>query len=190
MDQKHEALAQNLAHNLVELRQRRNLTQSALAKLVDVPRSTIANLESGNGNPSLTNLARLSTALHTPIDQLLAPQRTVCTLISAADIPIQERSQGLVKVYKLLPDNLPNMEIDRIEIQPGGQMKGIPHTPGTKEYFHCIQGDITVKISGENYTAKKGDVLAFPGQIAHTYINNGKTLGIGFSVVVIAPLSI
>lgn len=190
MDQKFETYAQNLAHNLIELRQRRNLTQSALAKLVDLPRSTIANLESGTGNPSLTNLARLSTALHTPIDQLLAPQRTVCTLIPASEIPIQERSQGQVKVYKLLPDNLPNMEIDRMEIQPGHHMKGIPHTPGTKEYFHCIQGEITLRISGEDYVARKGDVLAFPGQIAHTYLNNGKSLAIGFSVVVIAPLSI
>lgn len=190
MDNHMELLSHHLANNLVELRQRRNLTQSALAKLVDLPRSTIANLESGTGNPSLSNLARLSSALQTSIDQLLAPQRTKVTLIKASETPIQERSQGHVKVYKLLPDKLPSMEIDRMEIEPGFNMKGIPHAPGTKEYFHCVQGEITVKMSGAEYVVKKGDTLAFPGQVSHTYVNNGKVLGIGLSVVVLAPLSI
>lgn len=190
MDDNLDLLSQHLANNLVELRQRRNLTQSSLAKLVELPRSTIANLESGNGNPSLANLARLSSALQTSIDQLLTPQRTKTTLIKADETPIQERAQGHVKVYKLLPDKLPSMEIDRMEIEPGFNMKGIPHAPGTKEYFHCVQGEITVKISGMEYVVKKGDTLAFPGQASHTYVNTGKTMGIGLSVVVLAPLSI
>ena len=190
MDNNMDLLAQHLATNLLELRQRRNLTQSALAKLVDLPRSTIANLESGTGNPSLANLARLSSALQTTIDQLLTPQQATSTLVKADETPVQERSQGHVKVYKLLPDKLPNMEIDRVELEPGFSMKGIPHTPGTKEFFHCIQGEVTVKLSGTEYVLKKGDTLAFPGQAAHTYANNGKGIGIGFSVVVMAPLSI
>ena len=190
MDTEFKGLAQNLAHNLIDLRQRRNLTQEALAKLVGVPRSTIANLETGEGNPSLTNLARLSSALQIPIENLLTPKRAVCTLISSADIPLQERSQGQVRIYKLLPDNLPNMDIDRIEIQPGNQMKGIPHPTGTKEYFHCLQGEMIVSVLGSQYTVKKGDVLAFPGETNHIYQNKGKNLAIGVSVVSLIPISV
>lgn len=190
MDKDFEALSHHLAHNLLELRQRRNLTQEALAKLVGLPRSTIANLESGGGNPSLSNLARLSAALHIPIEQLLTPQEIVCKLISAEDIPVQLRSQGNVHLYKLLPDPLPNMDIDRLEVEVGAQMKGTPHPAGTKEYFHCIQGEMTVSVLGVQYKVKKGDVLAFPGQVNHTYINQGRTLAIGVSVVVLTPIAI
>lgn len=190
MDKEFEPLARHLANNLMELRSRRNLTQQALANLVDVPRSTIANLESGNGNPSLSNLARLSAALHTPIDQLLLPQRAICTLIDAKDIPTVDRSHGQVKVYKLLPDSLPNMEIDRIEIQPGAQMKGIPHATGTKEYLHCIEGEITVSVLGEHFKVLKGDVLAFPGEVGHIYINSGKKVSVGVSVIALVPVGI
>lgn len=190
MDNDFSNLTHNLAQSLIEQRQRRNLTQSALAKMVDVPRSTIANLESGEGNPSLAILAKLSAAFHMPIDQLLSPQKTLCTLIKADSTPIQERSSGNVKVYKLLPDKLSTMDIDRMEIQSGSSMRGIPHAPGTKEYFHCISGEVTVKISGVDYKVEKGDTLAFPGQVPHIYTNNGKGTAIGFSVVALMPLSI
>ncbi|MBY0414164.1 MAG: XRE family transcriptional regulator [Bdellovibrionales bacterium] len=190
MDKDFELLSQHLAHNLLELRQRRNLTQVGLAKLTGLPRSTIANLESGGGNPSLSNLARLSMALHIPIEQLLAPQEVVCKLIAAEDIPVQVRSQGNVHLYKLLPDPLPNMDIDRIEVDPGSQMKGTPHPSGTKEYFHCIQGEMTVSVLGNQYKVKKGDVLAFPGEVKHVYQNQGKGIAIGVSVVVLTPIGI
>jgi DNA-binding XRE family transcriptional regulator len=50
--------AAHLARNLVSLRHTRSLTQDALAKAAAVPRSTIANLESGDGNPSLVVSSR------------------------------------------------------------------------------------------------------------------------------------
>lgn len=190
MDNEFIVFSQNLAHNLLELRQRRNITQEALAKLVGLPRSTIANLESGEGNPSLTNLARLSAALHIPIDKLLTPQNIVCKLIPSDEVVVQMRSSGAVQIYKLLPDALPNMDIDRIEIEEGGLMKGTPHQSGTKEYFHCIQGEMTVSVLGQMYVVKKGDVLAFPGEVNHIYSNKGKTKAIGMSIVVLTPIGI
>lgn len=183
-------LTTHLAQSLIDLRSRRSLTQSALAKLVDLPRSTIANLESGQGNPSLVILAKLSAALNTPIDQLLSPQKSSCVLINASDTPVQERAQGAVKIFKLIPENLPTTNIERIEIAQGCQMKGMPHSPGTKEYFHCTAGEFTVRVSGIDYVIQKGDTLAFPGQVAHYYINTGQGVSVGFSVVILAPLSI
>lgn len=188
MDKEFEYFSRNLAHHLIELRQRRGLTQESLAKLVGLPRSTIANLESGEGNPSLTNLARLSAALHIPIEKLLTPQDVVCKLIPAEEVTVQTRAQGAVLIYKLLPDALPNMDIDRLEIAPGNQMKGTPHPSGTKEYFHCIQGEMTVTVLGVSYVVKKGDVLAFPGEVNHVYSNKAKSVAIGVSVVALTPI--
>lgn len=190
MDKLLENISAHLANNVVELRQKRNLTQSVLANLAGVPRSTIANIESGRGNPSLANLAKISDALQTPIDELLSPKLASCTIMSASETPVLERSQGQVKIFKLLPDKSTNTNIERLEFQPGGIFKGTPHFAGTKEYFHGVQGEITVRVSGTDYIVRKGDTLSFPGQMAHTYMNNGKSIAIGFSVIVLAPLSI
>jgi len=181
-------LAQNLAYNLVDLRRKRNLTQAALAKLVGLPRSTIANLESGLGNPSLQNLSRMSQALQTPIDQLLMAQRAMCTLVLAKDVPVQERSQGLVRVHKLLTDPIPSMAIEKLEIKGGAVMKGIPHAQGTKEYLYCVQGELMVSVTSDQFHLKQGDVLAFPGDVRHSYSNPLKPTAIALSVVVLSPV--
>ena len=55
-----ETLAGYLADNLREYRKRRSLTQAQLAKLCEVPRSTVANIETGGGNPTLAVLIRLA----------------------------------------------------------------------------------------------------------------------------------
>lgn len=188
MTENFEKLAQNLAHQLLEIRQKRGLTQEALAKLVGLPRSTVANLESGQGNPSLVNLAKIAGATGVSIEKLLLPPQAICRLVKEEEMPVQERSQGQVAIYKLLPDSLPHTEVDRIELKPGALMKGIPHSSGTKEYFHCIQGEITVQIFSQPYLVKKGDVLAFPGEANHSYLNSGKSLAIGISVVVMTPI--
>lgn len=185
-----EPLSKNLAERIQELRNRRNLTQADLARLADVPRSTIANLESGTGNPSLINLAKISSALNTSIEMLLTSPRALCKLIPANELKTISRSQGEVTIIKLLPDSIPGMEIDKIELNPGARMRGIPHAAGTKEYLHCIQGEFIIVVAGESYRIFKGDVLAFPGETHHSYENVGKGKAVGLSVVAIAPVGI
>lgn len=184
------SLSKHLGLNLATLREKRNLTQAGLAKLSGVPRSTVTHLESGEGNPSLANLARIAGALSVSLEELLARPRAHCQLIRAAEVPGQKRSQGTATVFKLLPDPIPGMEIDRLEIEAGGRMGGIPHVDGTKEYLTVVQGEITVQVAGEAYRVGPGDVLAFPGDQAHSYLNSGSKKAIGFSVVALAPIGV
>ncbi len=181
-------IAQNLALSMEALRHKRGLTQSALALLASVPRSTVTHLESGTGNPSLANLAKIAGALQVSIEELLARPRTSCQLIKSESLPMQRRSQGVATIYKLLPDPIPGMEMDRIAINAGGRMGGVPHVAGTKEYLTVIQGEITVHVAGQGYRVSAGDVLAFPGDQAHSYQNTGTQKAVGFSVVVLAPV--
>lgn len=186
MDHWLETVAENLASNLSSLRAKRRLSQLSLAKLAQVPRSTIAHLESGEGNPSLSNLARISVALQVSLEELLAQPRPHCQLLKSKDIRSIKRSQGVATVFKLLPDPLPGMEIDRIEIERGGRLGGIPHSAGTKEYLTCIRGTITITVLGSRYTVEEGDVFAFPGDQPHSYQNSGTSRAVGFSVVALA----
>ena len=82
------------------------------------------------------------------------------------------------------------MEFDRIKLEPGAMIKGVPHRPGTREYLCCERGQISLWASGEHFQLKPGDVAAFQGDQKHSYQNTGKTLAIGFSVVVLVPISV
>lgn len=189
-DSEFEPLSRNLAERIQDLRSRRGLTQADLARLANVPRSTIANLESGTGNPSLINLAKISSALSTSIEMLLTSPVALTKLIKADEVKSISRSAGEVIIVKLLPDPIHGMEIDKLELNPGARMRGVPHAAGTKEYLHCIQGEFSIVVAGETYHVCKGDVLAFPGEIHHSYENIGKGKAIGLSVVAISPVGI
>lgn len=182
-----EELFKNLAENILLLRRARNISQSQLAKLAQIPRSTITYMESGVGNPSLKNLHRTALALNVSVEELMAKPRGKCLLLKAQDIPEKLRASGAVRIKKLLPDPIPGMEIDRIELNPGALMGGVPHTKGTKEYFTCFIGQIKIFVLGEEFILSPGDVLAFPGEEKHSYRNIGRTKAAGFSVVVFAP---
>ncbi len=189
MGQEFDKISQNLASRLQELRSKRNLTQEALSKLADLPRSTIANLESGNGNPSLINLSKISEALSVPIEHLLTPTKAVTKLVRSSDLKKITRLGGELMITKLIPDPIQGMEIDKIEINPKAKMRGIPHATGTREYFHCVSGEFLVTVEDEIFELSRGDVLTFPGESRHSYENSSKCKSTGLSVVVFVPAS-
>jgi quercetin dioxygenase-like cupin family protein len=78
------------------------------------------------------------------------------------------------------------MEMDRIELPPGGRMTGVPHTPGTREYLTCESGELKLVVGGERFTLGAGDVAVFRGDQRHSYHNAGKQPAVGYSVVVLA----
>lgn len=141
--------AEYLAENLRATRRQRRWSQAQLSDRSGVPRSTIANIETGAGNPSLSNLVRLAGALSVGIEELLARPRTACKLIRAADVPVQRRSRGRVLIHKLLPERVRGLEIDRMEFAAGASMGGTPHTAGTKEYLCCLDGRVQVLVEGQ-----------------------------------------
>lgn len=131
----------------------------------------------------------VAVALEVSLEELLAEPRVKSAFVASAQIPVRERASGLVRIFKLLPDPIPGMEIDRMEIKPGGRMIGTPHLARTKEYLTCIEGCVQVAVAGTNYQLAAGDVLAFPGDLAHSYYNPGLNLTVAVSVVVISPNS-
>ena len=179
-----------LADNLLALRLKKGMSQAQLAGEAEIPRSTLTNIESGSGNPSLQNLVKISAALQVGIEELLSRPRSECDLIVAKDVPLEKRSQGRVRVYKLVPDKIKGLDVDRIEIEAGATMAGHPHLPGAKEYFSVLQGEVTVAVAGEKYVVAKGDVLAFPGDQPHSYRNSASSLAIGVSMIIPVTLGI
>ncbi len=177
---------QNIAKNLVALRVRKGLSQSTLAKISGSTRASIALLESGSGNPTLEILLKISQGLKISIDELISSPKAECKHIKAADVPIDRRSKHGVTLRKLLPDKIPSTEMDELSLQPGATMTGSPHVEGTREYFTCISGTMSIGVLGEVYHLEKGDVLTFPGDKPHSYKNSGRTTAVGVSVVFFA----
>jgi transcriptional regulator with XRE-family HTH domain len=187
---KPERVAAHLARNLASLRHARGLTQDALARAAGLPRSTIANLESGGGNPSLAVLVKVAGKLGVPIDELLAAPRAKVRKWSAADLPVRSQGRG-VTLRPLVPEPVPEEMLERMEFAPNATMAGTPHLPGTREYFSCLEGAVAIFVAGDRYDLAAGDVLAFPGNVPHSYRNpDAAARAMGISVVILAKAGV
>ncbi|AMO23345.1 XRE family transcriptional regulator [Ramlibacter solisilvae] len=185
----HHAAA-HLARNLVNLRRTRGLTQDMLARDAGVPRSTIANLESGEGNPSLAVLVKVALALAVPIDELLASPRAMVRHWGADEVELRTKGRD-VTLRPLVPEPVPDSLMDLMDLAPGAIMGGTPHLPGTREFFTCLAGKVRITVAGDAFELAAGEVLAFPGNLPHSYQNaDGVAPARGVSIVILAKAGV
>ncbi|GAC1633983.1 MAG: helix-turn-helix transcriptional regulator [Nevskia sp.] len=71
-----EPLLVALGQRVRGLRARRGITRRVLAQIADVSERHIANLEAGEGNPSVLILAQIAKALDSPMAELLGDETT------------------------------------------------------------------------------------------------------------------
>ena len=185
-----DKISRYLSDNIVNLRKKKGWSQDRLAQLAEIPRSTVTHIESGSGNPSLQNLVKISGALQVGIEELLSRPRNECELRSKEQIPMIKRGHGKVRVFKLLPDKVKGLDVDRMEFDAASTMGGHPHVDGAKEYLVVIKGEVTVQVAGEPYQVKAGGVFAFPGDQPHSYRNSGAGGALAISVIVPVTLGV
>jgi len=177
--------AQNLGRNIQTLREARGRTQQQIARVAGIPRATWANLESGAANPTLSVLIKVAHALQVRLEELIEPPRRTGRLYRAADLPWREKNTVVVR--KLLPETIPGLEIERMELPPRAAMGGVPHKQGTREYLTCERGQIELSAGGESFTLDPGDVVVFRGDQRHGYRNTANSTTIAYSVIAFAP---
>jgi len=176
----------NLGRNIQTLREARGRSQQQIAQVAGIPRATWANLESGIANPTLAVLIKVAQALQVRLEELIEPPRRTGLLFRAAELPRREKNSVVVR--KLLPESIPGLEIERMELPPRATMGGVPHKLGTREYLTCERGQIELSAGGESFTLDPGDVVVFRGDQRHGYRNMVATTTIAYSVIAFAPV--
>ena len=177
--------AAHLAKNIKQLREARQITQDQLARLAGIPRPTVANLESGQANPTLAVLVKLAQAMQVSVESLISSPRSTTQVYRASELA--SRRRGDVMIRPILPDSFGGLELDRMEFSPGGRMVGWPHKSGTREYLTCESGEIVLAVAGETWRLGPGDVVVFRGDQRHSYHNPAQRTAVGYSVILVGP---
>ncbi|NBO38839.1 XRE family transcriptional regulator [bacterium] len=186
-----------LAMNMRHLRKESALSQEQLSERSGVPRSTIASLERGEGNPTLLVLMGISQGLGVTIADLLLPRHPRAALFRseqhgrlaypslAAD---GLHPNKIVETLRLTPAQARYVVIEEIVLNEKERILSNPHPSGTEEFFFLVEGACEVDLGGETYPVATGDLLRFDGNQNHIYC---AALGVprarGFAVVVQAP---
>jgi transcriptional regulator with XRE-family HTH domain len=175
----------NLASNLKRLRETRELTQAELAARSGVPRPTVAHLETGGANPTLSVLTKVADTLQVPIEKLIAsPEEGQLHLVGT----LSSRTRGRVLIRELLPERTAGLSFERLEFPSGTRLSCRAGPVGTRQYVTCESGELELTSGGETWHLNCGDLLALRAEHGHVLSNRGRRKAVAYSLLALAPL--
>ena len=171
MDKILEDAQANLAKNLIAIRRAQGLNQEQFSKITGLPRSTLSYIESGTGNPSLENLIKIASSLNLSIQELIGKSHAEFEHFENKQLKKNTKGNGGITITHILPDAVKNIQLELLEFQANSQFNGLPHIRGSKEFFHCLSGNIEIKLERGIHIIKAGETFIFPGDQKHSYRN-------------------
>jgi transcriptional regulator with XRE-family HTH domain len=151
-------------------RVRAGLSLTDLAKRAGLAKSTLSQLESGAGNPSVETLWALGVALGVPFSRLVEPPTPPVRVVRAGEgprVPSEEANYAAT----LLSAGAPHARRDLyvIELEPGRVRHADPHIPGSVEHLIVAAGRIRTGPVDALVELGPGDYATFAGDVPHSY---------------------
>lgn len=165
---------QIVANNIKRLREEQKLSMDELARLSGVSKSMLAQIERGEGNPTISTLWKLSNGMRVPFDALTVRPKAPYEIVRTSDIqPILE-DEGRVKNYSVFPDDENRrFAVYYLELEPGSYLQSEPHLRGTTEFITVFGGKLEVEADGKHFSVEQGESIRFRGDTVHSYQNIG-----------------
>ena len=159
-----------IAASLRRERRRSGLSLTEVARRAGIAKSTLSQLESGTGNPSLETLWAICVALDAPFSRLLDPPRPHTQVIRADEGPTVAAAEADYQAT-LLAGCPPGARRDvyRIQAEPGHARASEPHMPGVVEHVVIGSGRALVGVAGEPVELRPGDYIRYPGDVPHVF---------------------
>lgn len=163
-------IGSDVARQIRRWRERRGLSQQALAEASGLSRNTLSLLERGQTSPTLATLQKIAVALQVDINVLF--QESAPPVVVHGDAgpePDQERLAGSLGGYQL--DRLIAAHILRLD--PECSSGSLPAHRG-EEFVYCLSGECLYAVEEQHYLLKPGDSLHFDGRLPHCCQNPGQ----------------
>ncbi|MEV6566636.1 helix-turn-helix domain-containing protein [Streptomyces kronopolitis] len=159
-----------IARALRQEREAARLSLTDLAKRAGIAKSTLSQLESGSGNPSVETLWALASALGVSLSRLVDPPQPAVTVIRAGEGPVVH-SEHADYTATLLAACPPTARRDAYAItaEPGAARNSDPHPPGTVEHVWLGTGSALVGSPDAPVTLSPGDYMSYPGDRPHLF---------------------
>jgi transcriptional regulator with XRE-family HTH domain len=151
-------------------RQRAGLTLTELARRAGVAKSTLSQLESGTGNPSVETLWALGVALDVPFSRLVDTPTRQVRVVRAGEGPVAyaEQARYAATLLAACPPNV-RRDLYRVQVEPGPARRSDPHQPGTAEHVVLTSGRARVGPVEAPYDLDVGDYVSYPGDEPHVF---------------------
>ncbi|GJL48201.1 DNA-binding protein [Citrobacter farmeri] len=159
-----------IAKSLVRERQRTGLSLAEIARRAGIAKSTLSQLEAGNGNPSLETLWSLCVALDIPFARLLEPQAQKTQVIRCGEGTkvVAEQAHYQAILLAACPPGA-RRDIYLLLTQPGADRISQPHPPGSIEHIIVTKGKALVGLTEAPEVLGEGDYICYPADQEHIF---------------------
>jgi transcriptional regulator with XRE-family HTH domain/KaiC/GvpD/RAD55 family RecA-like ATPase len=164
---------------LKELRTKRGISQTDLAKQVGVTSSTISQVESNVIYPSLPALLKMAEVLSVEISSFFQEtaeirNRVVFRPAEATEIKFPDLPEGSIDAKLLTPlDFETKAEPYLIEIPPNRNVPSHFFIHKGEEVGYLLAGKLQLKVGKAVYTVQTGDVIYFTSEMPTQWMNPG-----------------
>ena len=167
-----DSMSMIVAKNIKRLREENKLSMDELVKLSGVSKSMLAQIERGDGNPTISTLWKISNGLKVPFDALTVRPKSPYEIVKTAEIQPLLEDGGKVRNYSLFPDNENRrFAVYYLELEEGSYFESEPHLRGTTEFITIFTGKIEILADGQNFIVEKAKAYdSGPTPFIHTKI--------------------
>lgn len=172
-----DALAQKLGKTIQRLRVADNMSLGDLSEHSGVAKSMISQIEKNETNPTLATLSRLSSALGTSVEAVLASNATGSALLQKTcvkDTPVLHSEDGLCELRIIGSiDTVSWVQWYDFRAAEGGKLESSAHPKGSVENLTILAGHVKVTVEEESWEAKVGETLRYRADRDHLIENIG-----------------
>lgn len=175
----HTVKPMDLGTRLKELRTKRGLSQTELAKLVGVTPSSISQMESNLIHPSLPALFKIAEVLSVEMsaffqESTATRNRAIFPAAEAVEVKFSDLPKGCVFGKLLTPvDFEPKAEPYLIEIPPQKSLPSHFFIHKGEEVGYLLSGKLQLKLDKAVYTVRSGDVIYLTSEMPSQWKNPG-----------------
>ena len=155
-----------LGRNVRRLRLERQLSLGEHARRSDLAKQTLANLESGGGNPTVQTLLAVARALGVGVTWLVTEWGSPIIVQRGADAAWDDFPTGR---RRTLDQTMGSGQVITavVELEPGVGQVSPGLAPGTLQHALVLSGSVLAGPVGETHTLLAGDFIRFPGDVPH-----------------------
>ena len=162
-----------VAKNIKRLREKK-LSMDELVRLSGVSKSMLAQIERGDGNPTISTLWKISNGMKVPFDALTVRPKSPYEIVRTSEIQPLLEDGGKVKNFSLFPDNENRrFAVYYLELDEGSYWESEPHLKGTTEFITIFTGKIEIQAGSQSFIVEKGESIRFGADTVHSYKNAG-----------------
>ena len=146
---------------LRRLRERRELTLTAVAARTGISKSTLSRLESGQRKPSLELLLPLAETYHLPLDELVG-----APAVGDPRVRTRPRTRNGRLVFPLTQQTS-GLAVWKVVIPPERERKLRTHTG--YEWLYVLSGELQLILGKHDLTLQPGEVAEFDTRLPHWF---------------------